>query len=1153
MADIVGSVAVKVLPDSTGFNAALQAQLNQIGQQAAGSGQAISRALGGANDALTAMGGGLKSVALGVAGVTAAFKAAEFAAKKFAGILGGIFDVSTKARIGFTALLGDSAKAEKLLTQVTQLATSSPFDTEPLIQASQRLLGVGKAAETIVPTLTHVGDLISAMGGDPTNIESVLYALTQIQTVGRLTGQDAMQLKNSLIPITKLLAESLGKTQADIQKMQEAGQISADMVFTALDKAGIKVAGAMNNAVNTVSGGLSVLRDTLQGLYRQSPFLQKLYVDVVAGIKSAAAFVGGAEFTDAFNRAAASAEAVYVALKPVLSAFAEIGHTTIIQTLTLTATALGVIASALSAIPEPVLKLLITGLLLNRSIKGVAAIQQLAASIGGLAKNVTGMGKATEMAGEQAAVSATKWQKFAKAASQAAAAALLVAGSVVSDGNNGTRDVVGGALSMAGVGAAIGSSFGPEGAAVGAAAGAAIGLLTSLNDQSEKQAKAHRDAMIKIGTETGAGYIKGISTELAAGEAAGFTALQRLIDEAQLALVRAKSGFNDIKFVDPYAHANSMPGPGNAANAKARAAQVPFTDEILKQEAILKSLNDQQETTYGNAEDKLKKMIPLLDKNSDAYKMLTRQTEEHGPATIVSLDAASEGLAKYGITIDDLAKMAEGDLATITKQFDGLTTAQQDAALAATGLAKAWVDAKAAADGLYAVPISNLNLLIAAEEKMAAARSAIQSAAANPTDLIAQQKADLAVLQAAEAAYQKALVGGGSDSPTGRVSAQAAAEAAYAAVFVQAQKDKTEATRQFTTHEHAAAAERLKIYQDEQLAQANVAAQTMATAAIQQASTESHVRELERLAQVADTVANRKIVVDIVVNGIEEALRKIALLQATIASTVIGAKSKYQSTGETADQRSAAQEQVRKQNHIIDILSGKVPDDLGLLPKVSGDISAAVSAAAPKGAAVKSGKSAEDLAKAFADKVASASDSLASALDEARKSAQSFADSLKADIRERTQYTAAISATRLSKNATRQAADLTEIDAGISTLLGRGLSQAAITAAIGTVDVTDLKQVRKLLADSPGALASFSSAMLNLDQTANRIATERTRQDQVKTITEAIVAAAALLGYKVTPEQAAAISAEFTINSTIDSKLVADDILSALSGAKITR
>ena len=54
MADIVGSVAVKVLPDSTGFNAALQAQLNQIGQQAAGSGQAISRALGGANDALTA-------------------------------------------------------------------------------------------------------------------------------------------------------------------------------------------------------------------------------------------------------------------------------------------------------------------------------------------------------------------------------------------------------------------------------------------------------------------------------------------------------------------------------------------------------------------------------------------------------------------------------------------------------------------------------------------------------------------------------------------------------------------------------------------------------------------------------------------------------------------------------------------------------------------------------------------------------------------------------------------------------------------------------------------------------------------------------------------------------------------------------------------
>lgn len=1165
--NIVGSVAVTVVPDSSGFGPALQAQLNGATAAAAAAGQRISSALGGADgsastlsNTVSGISDGLKGVVAGVAGVTAALKASEFAAKRFAGFLGEVFDVSTKARIGFTALLGDAAKAETLLTDVTRLATASPFETEPLIEASQRLLGVGKAAETIVPTLTHVGDLISAMGGDPTNIESVLYALTQIQTVGRLTGQDAMQLKNSLIPITKLLSESLGKTQAEIQKLQEQGKITSDQVFEALDKAGIKVAGAMNNAVNTVSGSLSVLQDTLQGLYRESPFLQKLYVDVVAGIKAAAAFISSPEFVGAFQRTQEQALRVYEAIKPVLASFAEIGRTTAVNTLNLTAQALGALADVLDQIPEPILKLIITGLLANRTFAGVQGIQKIVAGFGGLKDAVLGVGKAAEVSGEQAAIAETKWMRWGRAAAQAASAAAIAAGSLISDGNGGARDVGGSALTGAGTGAEVGAQFGPQGAAIGAVAGAALGAYSSWQGQVEKQAQEHAARLKMIGEATARGYITSIEDKLSSGE--GFTALttnlqsvddkvrasQAKLDELQRTLDNLGTGDAILNAV--------LPTPGITTGREDIENQIRDQKAVLdSQKAQAAIINEQINASYGNAQKNLEGIIPLLDQNSEAYENLT----ERGSVWALGLRTGSddlqksaEYLEKFGITLNDLNTKSVEQLAAIINQVSKMPEAFTNAQAAAAKFNTEFAASKDAAAAAYGPQ----QQFIAAQQGNISAQKAAQEAAimsaTNLADKSLKLNAQATALAAQQAAYAleyaKAKAAGATD-------AQAEAQA-----IASANRTIVETEKAVTAALEGASSKRRTAYEETQRAAADAAEQERATAATQAATTDRRIQQLEQLAGVTDSLANRQIAINVVVSGIEAALQKIALLKAQIASFTLGATKpgSGMSTGEAADQAAQNKAAIAAQQRIIDVLSGKVKDDK-ILQEYLGTIGADVKAASSKSGGGGGSSSGSSAAEDMATKIQSATDSLTTALQSARDAADQFAESLKADIRTSTQYTAAVSTNRLTKNANRQAADLAAVSTGASTLLSRGLSKEALKAAIGDIDATDLKQVRKLLASSPEQLASLSAAVAKRDTTASRVAAEATRTEQVGIIREAIIAAADALGYKVTKEQAqtAAEKAAGTTLSVgsieVQDSTTVGDLLGALSGGKITR
>jgi hypothetical protein len=189
--------------------------------------------------------------------------------------------------------------------------------------------------------------------------------------------------------------------------------------------------------------------------------------------------------------------------------------------------------------------------------------------------------------------------------------------------------------------------------------------------------------------------------------------------------------------------------------------------------------------------------------------------------------------------------------------------------------------------------------------------------------------------------------------------------------------------------------------------------------------------------------------------------------------------------------------------------------------------------------------------QSFSDKVKSAAQMLENSIKSAMETVKGAAEAWKSTIKDRVQYEAAVSTGRAMRNVQRQSADITALTTGIAQLKARGLSEEALKA-LDINAITDVRQVKRLMSASPEELKRLSSAVAQRDKLASTLASDRQREENRKTITQAILEAAKILGYKFTDTQAKAISAQFNITTETDAKKMLDQILSLLSGGKIT-
>lgn len=310
----IDTAEVEIIPDFSGFARELKLGIDQAlrGVQTAVS-QAFSRIEDGAAHAGHDVGaefqhGGQRAeaafrelvVAVKVAMTeisTSSDKTAAGLGAKFAGALGLIKTAAVGAGVGiaaglaaltafglksaasleqsqvaFTGLLHSADQAKSFLTELQGFAAATPFEFGDVVGASQRLLvlaqSLGQTKDAVVPMLTTIGDLVSVTGGSAESIDSVVRALSQMASKGKISQEEMMQLAEALpgFNANAAVASQLGLSVADTLSLITAGGVDATTGINAL-LAGMAqfpgAAGAMAAQSQTLTGVFSTFKDTI--------------------------------------------------------------------------------------------------------------------------------------------------------------------------------------------------------------------------------------------------------------------------------------------------------------------------------------------------------------------------------------------------------------------------------------------------------------------------------------------------------------------------------------------------------------------------------------------------------------------------------------------------------------------------------------------------------------------------------------------------------------------------------------------------------------------------------------------------------------------------------------------------------------------------
>jgi tape measure domain-containing protein len=232
---------------------------------------------GAAREALSRFG----SVAAGI------FKTAAVAVGAVsAGAVKLAFDFNSlkeQSLIAFETLLKSGDKAQAMFTSLQKFAAATPFELPGLVDNARQLLGVGVAANQVIPTLQALGDTAGALGINQDHFNNILLAVTQSMGKGKLQGEELMQMVENGIPVWQLLAEATGKPIPELQKMSSEGKLlSQDVLpklFAQMEK---DYGGAMAKQATTLSGVWSSLKDNTKILLGTA--LEPLFSTVKSGI-----------------------------------------------------------------------------------------------------------------------------------------------------------------------------------------------------------------------------------------------------------------------------------------------------------------------------------------------------------------------------------------------------------------------------------------------------------------------------------------------------------------------------------------------------------------------------------------------------------------------------------------------------------------------------------------------------------------------------------------------------------------------------------------------------------------------------------------------------------------------------------------------------
>lgn len=194
----------------------------------------------------------------------AAASLAGFSIKEFITKCASIRGEFQQLEAAFTTLLGNAEQAQDMMTKLTNLAATTPFDMKGVASSAKQLLAYGVAADDVVDTMRRLGDIAAGLS---LNLSDLAWLYGTTLTQGRMFTMDLRQFQARGIPMADELAKIFGVQKDEVAGLVTEGKVGAEQVTQAIKNmtdAGSRFGGLMEMQSHTITGQWSNIQDTIE-------------------------------------------------------------------------------------------------------------------------------------------------------------------------------------------------------------------------------------------------------------------------------------------------------------------------------------------------------------------------------------------------------------------------------------------------------------------------------------------------------------------------------------------------------------------------------------------------------------------------------------------------------------------------------------------------------------------------------------------------------------------------------------------------------------------------------------------------------------------------------------------------------------------------
>jgi tape measure domain-containing protein len=181
-------------------------------------------------------------------------------------------------QIAFKVLTGSKGAGDKLYGDIVKMADVTPYESKDLARSAKTMLGYGIDKKKIMPDLNMIGDIAGGTDNPAESLQSLALAFGQVTAKGHLAGQETIQMINAGFNPLKEISDITGISMNNLEKAQEKGAISAQMVEMAFKHAtgeGGKYHNMMKKQSETLGGRWSTFMDSVHHKLRDLGMLLK--------------------------------------------------------------------------------------------------------------------------------------------------------------------------------------------------------------------------------------------------------------------------------------------------------------------------------------------------------------------------------------------------------------------------------------------------------------------------------------------------------------------------------------------------------------------------------------------------------------------------------------------------------------------------------------------------------------------------------------------------------------------------------------------------------------------------------------------------------------------------------------------------------------